>query len=109
MFTCAFVRVSVIVCACAHACVVRYTLIVQYAAFRFLLNTPNHSFSTKEMCFNLIGLLHPTMVAAAQDEPLLADLNGALHLIKDLNVITAELRASLHEKATLQKVNWLYL
>lgn len=43
------------------------------------------------------------MVAAAQDEPLLADLNGALHLVKDLNIITAELRASLSEKATLQK------
>lgn len=61
------------------------------------------TFSAAEMSFNLMGLLHPEMVEAAQNEPVLADLNGCLHLVPDLNVVVSDLRASLIEEAAIKK------
>lgn len=61
------------------------------------------TFSAAEMSFNLMGLLHPEMVEAAQDEPVLADLNGCLHLVPDLNVVVSDLRVSLIEEAAIKK------
>ena len=61
------------------------------------------TFSAPEMSFNLMGLLHPDMVEVAQDEPVLADLNGCLHLVPDLNVVVSDLRASLIEEAAIKK------
>jgi len=61
------------------------------------------TFNASEMAFNLMGLLHPDMVVVAQNEPVLADLNGCLHLVPHLNVAVSDLRASLIEEASLQK------
>lgn len=61
------------------------------------------TFSAQEMSFNLIGLLHPEMVEQAQNEPVFADLNGCLHLVPELNVVVADLRASLVEEASVKK------
>ncbi|KAJ1828976.1 fatty acid synthase alpha subunit Lsd1 [Coemansia sp. RSA 2599] len=41
------------------------------------------TFSTTEMGFNIMGLLHPDMAAMAQESPLWADLNGGLDRIVD--------------------------
>jgi phosphopantetheine--protein transferase-like protein len=61
------------------------------------------TFSAAEMGFNLMGLLHPEMVEEAQNEPVLADLNGCLHLVPNLNVVVSEIRASLIEEAAVKK------
>lgn len=34
------------------------------------------TFSPLEICFNIIALLHPRIVAISQSNPVLADLNG---------------------------------
>jgi len=61
------------------------------------------TFSTSEMSFNLISLLHPDMVALAQKAPLFADLNGGLHAVQDLNDALVALRASLYNEASLKR------
>jgi fatty acid synthase subunit beta len=61
------------------------------------------TFNASEMAFNLMGLLHPDMVVLAQNEPVLADLNGCLHLVPQLNVVVSDLRASLIAEASLKK------
>lgn len=61
------------------------------------------TFSTKEMCFNIMGLLHPQMVSEAQRQPLWADLNGSLHLVRDLHTVVGGIRSSLQESAALHK------
>ncbi|KAI9352522.1 hypothetical protein DFJ73DRAFT_926469 [Zopfochytrium polystomum] len=59
------------------------------------------TFSTHEMAFNLIGLLHPSIVKLGYTEPVLADLNGGLSNIKDLNTFTAKHRKELVESAEI--------
>lgn len=61
------------------------------------------TFSSKEMCFNLMGLMHPELLKFAHSSPILADLNGCLHLVKDLNLIVKDLRAQLVEDSSIQK------
>lgn len=61
------------------------------------------TFTAPEMGFNLMGLLHPEMVEVAQNEPVLADLNGCLHLVPELNIVVSDLRASLIEEAAIKK------
>lgn len=61
------------------------------------------TFNTQEMCFNLMCLLHPEMVKLAQSAPVLADLNGGLHAVSDLNEVLQEIRRSLQKEAALKK------
>ncbi|KAI8317959.1 hypothetical protein GQ54DRAFT_241548, partial [Martensiomyces pterosporus] len=52
------------------------------------------TFSTREMAFNILGLLHPTITTLAGAEPVWADLNGGLQWIPQLNRVAAGARAS---------------
>ncbi|KAJ2450977.1 fatty acid synthase alpha subunit Lsd1, partial [Coemansia sp. RSA 2336] len=61
------------------------------------------TFSTQEMAFNILGLMHPTINALSQAEPVWADLNGGFQFIPDLNDATARLRASIRESSEVKK------
>jgi len=45
------------------------------------------TFSTQEMAFNILGLMHPSIAQLSQSEPIWADLNGGLQLVSDLNSV----------------------
>ena len=61
------------------------------------------TFSTHEMAFNLIGLMHPTIVKLSYTEPVWADLNGSLDAVKELNKFTSSLRKDLLESSEVQR------
>ncbi|PIA16745.1 fatty acid synthase [Coemansia reversa NRRL 1564] len=61
------------------------------------------TFSTQEMAFNILGLMHPTINALAQSEPVWADLNGGFQFIPDLKDATSRLRASIRESSEVKK------
>ncbi|KAJ2403035.1 fatty acid synthase alpha subunit Lsd1, partial [Coemansia sp. RSA 2531] len=61
------------------------------------------TFSTKEMAFNILGLMHPTINALTQAEPVWADLNGGFQFIPDLKEATARLRAGIRESSEIKK------
>jgi fatty acid synthase subunit alpha, fungi type len=61
------------------------------------------TFSTFEMAFNLIGLLHPAILSASIKEPIWADLNGGLGLVSDLNKRSSEIRHHLLEQSEARR------
>jgi fatty acid synthase subunit beta len=61
------------------------------------------TFSTQEMAFNLLTLLHPEMAAAAQETPIWGDLGGGFGDIKDLKAVTDKIRADINTVAGIQK------
>ncbi|KAI9500376.1 acyl transferase domain-containing protein [Coemansia spiralis] len=50
------------------------------------------TFSVAEMAFNIMGLLHPSIVDIAQEGPVWADLNGGLQRIWDINKVVTDSR-----------------
>ncbi|KAJ3148374.1 3-oxoacyl-[acyl-carrier-protein] synthase [Geranomyces michiganensis] len=61
------------------------------------------TFSTHEMAFNLIGLLHNDIVNMSMTDPIWADLNGGLHFVADLNDISSKLRQNLLETSEIRR------
>jgi fatty acid synthase subunit alpha len=61
------------------------------------------TFSTVEMSFNILGLMHPSIVELCQNEPVWADLNGGLQFITNLNEVSAKLRKEIRETAEVRK------
>ncbi|KAI9348018.1 fatty acid synthase [Obelidium mucronatum] len=61
------------------------------------------TFSNHEMAFNLIGLLHPSIVKLSYTEPLWADLNGGLSNVKDLDKFSFSLRKELMETSEIRR------
>ncbi|KAI9205069.1 fatty acid synthase [Polychytrium aggregatum] len=61
------------------------------------------TFSTHEMAFNLVGLLHPDIVKLSGIEPIWADLNGGLHFVADLNTVSSNLRRELMETSEIRR------
>lgn len=61
------------------------------------------TFSQKEMAFNILGLLNPTIVKLCQKSPVFADLNGGFQFIPNLKEVTARLRAELAEKTEIRR------
>ena len=61
------------------------------------------TFSTQEMAFNILGLLHPTIANACQDRPIWADLNGGLQYVRDLKLHTTTLRTKLLDMSLIKK------
>ena len=57
------------------------------------------TFSSIEMAFNILGLLHPVFSSVAQVEPVLADLGGGFERFPDLADKTAALRQGLQEES----------
>jgi len=52
------------------------------------------TFSTKEMAFNILGLMHPLLFSITQVEPIWADLSGAMDR-PDLAELTTRIRKGL--------------
>ncbi|KAI9021639.1 fatty acid synthase [Phycomyces nitens] len=61
------------------------------------------TFSTVEMSFNILGLLHPSIVELAQNEPIWADLNGGLQFLPNLNELNTRQRKEIRETAEIRK------
>jgi len=61
------------------------------------------TFTVTEMCFNLMGLLHPEMVAISQLQPVNAQLTGGMEALDDLAGKTAAIRAELAKKSAISK------
>ncbi|KAJ3188792.1 3-oxoacyl-[acyl-carrier-protein] synthase [Gaertneriomyces sp. JEL0708] len=61
------------------------------------------TFSTHEMAFNLVGLLHPDIVKLSEVDPVWADLNGGLHFVAELNKVSSELRRDLLETSEVRR------
>eukprot|EP01119_Soliformovum_irregulare_P010017 TRINITY_DN2425_c0_g2_i3.p1 TRINITY_DN2425_c0_g2~~TRINITY_DN2425_c0_g2_i3.p1 ORF type:complete len:3502 (-),score=1233.34 TRINITY_DN2425_c0_g2_i3:1297-11802(-) len=62
------------------------------------------TFTVQEMCFNLIALLHPTIVSLAQTQPLSVELNGGWQTVNDFEKLLTQIRSSLFQKANLKKI-----
>lgn len=60
------------------------------------------TFTTSEMAFNLIGLLHPNIVNASSSSPIMADLNGAFDRIPSVHSLVKTVRDNLYEKSLLK-------
>ncbi|KAL7749388.1 fatty acid synthase alpha subunit Lsd1 [Sorochytrium milnesiophthora] len=62
------------------------------------------TFSTAEMAFNILALLHPTIVCKAQTEPMWIDLAGGMDRIDRLNETSTKLRQETLGKSETLKV-----
>ena len=56
------------------------------------------TFSSKEMAFNILGLMHPLLFSITQVEPIWADLQGGMDRLPDLADITTRIRADLSKE-----------
>lgn len=61
------------------------------------------TFSTSEMAFNILGLMHPVMVRMAEDKPVYGDLNGGMDMIPNLHQVTKKIREGIRDKAKIQQ------
>ncbi|KAL1917786.1 uncharacterized protein VTP21DRAFT_3620 [Calcarisporiella thermophila] len=61
------------------------------------------TFSTQEMAFNILGLMHPTIVDLCQSEPVWADLNGGFQFIPKVNEYLKSLRQELQETSEIRR------
>jgi fatty acid synthase subunit beta len=61
------------------------------------------TFTVNEMCFNLMGLLHPEMVGMVQLRPVNARLTGGMEAIVNLSGSTAGIRAENAMQSSINK------
>lgn len=61
------------------------------------------TFSSAEMSFNILGLMHPSIFELCQNEPVWADLNGGLQFIPNLNEIMTKVRQGIKETSEIRK------
>ncbi|ANB11937.1 trifunctional fatty acid synthase subunit FAS2 [Sugiyamaella lignohabitans] len=61
------------------------------------------TFSQKEMAFNILGLMTPTIVNICQQQPVWADLNGGLQFVENLKDVTGKLRKELVDSSELRR------
>jgi fatty acid synthase subunit beta len=61
------------------------------------------TFTVNEMAFNLMGLLHPDVVALAQLQPVCANLTGGMDVLQNLSATTAGIRAQIADEVTVKK------
>ncbi|ORX59428.1 fatty acid synthase [Hesseltinella vesiculosa] len=61
------------------------------------------TFSASEMSFNILGLMHPSIVELCQNEPVWADLNGGLQFIPNLQEMNNAKRQEVRESSEIRK------
>lgn len=61
------------------------------------------TFSTVEMAFNLVGLMHPKISDLSQFETLWVDLAGGMNCIPNLNTLVSSLRKDIIESAEISR------
>ncbi|PIA14341.1 fatty acid synthase [Coemansia reversa NRRL 1564] len=63
------------------------------------------TFSTREMAFNILGLLHPLITRFAHRQPVWADLSGGLNHLRDMSKIVTNERLRIEDRCkVLQSV-----
>ncbi len=58
------------------------------------------TFSSAEMAFNLVALTVGPIKTLSETEPVYADLAGAMNKLKDLHIVTRDIRASIQQAST---------
>jgi fatty acid synthase subunit alpha len=61
------------------------------------------TFTTGEMAFNIVGLLHPSVVSLATTDPLWCNLTGGFEKIENLQKTTNDIRNHLRNRSGLVK------
>ncbi len=61
------------------------------------------TFSSSEMAFNILALMHPQMVRLSQSSPVYGNLNGGLDTVKSLAAFTKDIRTSLMSGAQIKR------
>ncbi|KAJ2022016.1 fatty acid synthase alpha subunit Lsd1 [Coemansia sp. S85] len=61
------------------------------------------TFSTREMAFNILGLLHSGIRDMAYSQPIWADLNGGMGCIADIGGVVGKARQEIQRKSRLLK------
>jgi fatty acid synthase subunit beta len=61
------------------------------------------TFSSSEMAFNILALMHPRMVRLSEEGPLYGDLNGGLDVIKNLAEFTRDIRTNITDGAQIRR------
>lgn len=61
------------------------------------------TFSPAEMAFSILGLIHPDIMAAMENEPVLADLSGNLSAIQNFKELISGARQQLSNRSRLQQ------
>jgi fatty acid synthase subunit beta len=61
------------------------------------------TFTTNEMAFNILGLMHPCIVKISQHQPISASIDGGLHFITNLYQLLHDLRVDLQENSQILK------
>ncbi|KAI7968425.1 hypothetical protein EIK77_006444 [Talaromyces pinophilus] len=61
------------------------------------------TFSPAEMAFSILGLIHPDIMAAMENEPILADLSGNLSAIQNFKELISKTRQQLSNRSRLQQ------
>ncbi|KAJ2738046.1 fatty acid synthase alpha subunit Lsd1, partial [Coemansia sp. BCRC 34301] len=64
------------------------------------------TFSTREMAFNILGLVHPRICRIASSQPIWADLNGGMSCTQGIGGIVGNARQSIQRQSTLQQALW---
>ncbi|KAJ2743841.1 fatty acid synthase alpha subunit Lsd1, partial [Coemansia pectinata] len=63
------------------------------------------TFSTREMAFNILGLVHPRICRLACRQPIWADINGGMGGISDFGDVVSKVRVDIQRKiSTLQVI-----
>ncbi|KAI0243885.1 fatty acid synthase alpha subunit Lsd1, partial [Massospora cicadina] len=61
------------------------------------------TFSTQEMAFNILGLMHPTIANIAQVEPVWADLNGGFQYLPNFKAALSKLRQQITDTSAIRR------
>ncbi|KAJ2814210.1 fatty acid synthase alpha subunit Lsd1 [Coemansia furcata] len=62
------------------------------------------TFSTREMAFSILGLVHPRIRRAARHQPVWADFDGGMAYVKDVNILLTKARSSIQRKSSTLQV-----
>ena len=66
-------------------------------------------FSTKEMAFDILGLLYPLLFSITQVKLIWSDLNGGMDHLPDHVEITTNIHTTLNQQAEIKRVTLLLL
>ncbi|KAJ1719625.1 fatty acid synthase alpha subunit Lsd1, partial [Coemansia biformis] len=62
------------------------------------------TFSTREMAFNILGLLHPQVIDIAHREPVWADFGGGMERVPGLGAVLKRVRATIDQESATRRL-----
>ncbi|KAJ2696776.1 fatty acid synthase alpha subunit Lsd1 [Coemansia sp. IMI 203386] len=63
-----------------------------------------HTFSTTEMAFSILGVLHPSICNAVHSDPIWVDLRGGIQRMVDISSFTRQCRQNIEDAAQTQRL-----